>query len=160
MARTDDGRDDRPLGGYARTLGVYAAASATAALAIRQRGLPLPERVGAYDLALLALATHKTSRTLTKESVTSPLRAGLTEFVEPGGPAESNERVSATGHTHALGELLTCPFCMSQWVATGFTVSLLLAPRATRVVLTVMSVRALSDALQLGYATAQRVAER
>jgi len=120
----------------------------------------LPDRIGPYDVALLAVATHKTSRTLTKDAVTSPLRAGFTEFVEAGGPGELNEEVTAPGHQHALGELLTCPFCMSQWVATGFTAGLLLAPRPTRVVLTVMSVRALSDALQLGYAAAQKSVEK
>ena len=83
----------------------------------------------------------------------------MTEYLESGGPAESNEKVTASGHMHAVGELLTCPFCMSQWVATGFCTGLLIAPRATRVALTVMTVRALSDMLQLAYAAAQQVAE-
>jgi hypothetical protein len=146
------------LGGYVRALGAYGVAVASAGVALHRWGRPLPERIGPYDLGLLALATHKTSRTLTKDAVTAPLRAPFTEPAGSGGPGEVNEKVDASGHQHALGELLTCPFCMSQWVATGFTVGLLLAPRPTRVAMTVMSVRALADALHLGYAAAQRAA--
>jgi Protein of unknown function (DUF1360) len=160
MTTPDEPTEPRPIGGYARTLGVYAVAAASATAAVARWGRPLPERIAPYDVALLAVATHKTSRTLTKDAVTSPLRAGFTEFVEPGGPGELNEEVTAHGPKHAVGELLTCPFCMSQWIATGFTTGLLLAPRATRVVMTVMSVRALSDALQLAYAAAQKSVEK
>jgi hypothetical protein len=28
-----------------------------------------------------------------------------------------------------MGELLTCPFCLGQWVATGLIFGLVLAPR-------------------------------
>ncbi len=140
-------------------LGAYGVTVASAGAALHRWGRPLPDRIGVYDLGLLALATHKTSRTLTKDAVTAPLRASFTEPIEAGGPGEVNEKVTAPGHRHTLGELLTCPFCMSQWVATGFTVGLLLAPRPTRVAMTVMSVRALSDALQLGYAAAQQAIE-
>ena len=148
------------LKGRVLTLGAYGVTVASAGAALYRWGRPLPDRIGVYDIGLLALATHKTSRTLTKDAVTAPLRAPFTEPVDAGGPGEVNEKVTAPGeHQHTLGELLTCPFCMSQWVATGFTVGLLLAPRPTRIAMTVMSVRALSDALQLGYAAAQQALE-
>jgi hypothetical protein len=47
---------------------------------------------------------------------------------------------------------LTCPFCISQWVATSFVVGMVVAPRATRLVASVLALRAASDTLQFGYA--------
>lgn len=150
---------DRPLGGYLRSLAMYGGAVAASAAAVKASGRPLPDRIEPYDVLLLGIATHKASRTITKEAVTSPLRAPFTEFSGPAGPAELQEEVTADGHSHALGELLTCPFCMAQWVATGLSVSLLLAPRATRVMLATLTARALSDALQLAYSAGEQAVE-
>lgn len=149
---------DLPLAGYLRAMAAYGLLVVGAGTAVTLSGRRLPERVAPYDVVLLGVATHKTARMLTKESVTSPLRAPFTRFEGPAGPNELREDVVAEGHAHAVGELLTCPFCMAQWVATAYTAGLLLAPRATRVVLAAMSARALSDALQLGYAVAERKA--
>ena len=33
-----------------------------------------------------------------------------------------------------VGELITCPFCLGQWVGTGFVVAQVLWPRAARIV--------------------------
>lgn len=60
---------------------------------------------------------------------------------------------------HAIGELLSCPFCLAVWVATGLTGGLVLAPRLTRLVATALTAVAASDFLQMGYAVAQRAAE-
>jgi hypothetical protein len=49
---------------------------------------------------------------------------------------------------HAVGELVTCPFCVSQWVATGFAFGFVLAPRATRQVAGVFASLELADLLQ------------
>jgi hypothetical protein len=58
-----------------------------------------------------------------------------------------------------VGELITCPFCLAQWVATAFTAGLVFAPRATRLVAGTFSTVAISDALQNVYAFLQRKAE-
>ena len=60
---------------------------------------------------------------------------------------------------HAIGELLSCPFCLAVWVATGLTGGLVLAPRLTRLVATALTAVAASDFLQMGYAVAQQAAE-
>lgn len=63
-----------------------------------------------WDVILLAAGTHKLSRTISKDSVTAPLRAPFTRYVDRGGPAEVMEEVRATGGLrHSVGELLTCP---------------------------------------------------
>jgi hypothetical protein len=58
-----------------------------------------------------------------------------------------------------VGELVSCPFCSAVWVATGLAFGLLLAPRVTRIVTTVMCAVAGSDFLQLAYARLQEVAK-
>ena len=58
-----------------------------------------------------------------------------------------------------FGELLSCPFCLAQWIATGFVTGLVVAPRATRVVAATFSVVALADFLQMAYAMAGNAAE-
>ena len=152
------GREDRPLGGYLAVIGVYAAAVGGLAALGRARGVRLPKRVAASDLALIAVATHKVSRTVSKDAVTSPLRAPFTRFEGASGPGELNEEVRGSGVQKAVGELITCPFCLDQWVATGFMAGLVAAPRATRWLAATFAVRAGADALQFGYAALQRAA--
>ncbi|HEY2427604.1 MAG TPA: DUF1360 domain-containing protein [Acidimicrobiales bacterium] len=146
------GGEDRHLGSYLGTMATYGAAVTAVAVAIRRRGVPLPERISGADLALLAVATHKVSRTVAKDAVTSPLRAPFTRYEGPAGAGELNEEVTATGALHGVGELLSCPFCLAQWVATAFVAGLVLAPRATRLVAGVFAARSGADVLQYVYA--------
>jgi len=150
--------EDRPLAGYAALIGLYAAAVTAGAVALRRRGRPLPEvRLG--DIILVGVATHKLARRVTKDSVTSPLRAPFTRYEGVAGPAELKEEVRGSGLRKAVGELISCPFCISQWVSTGFTFGLLTAPRATRWTASVFSSLALADFLQFAYAWAEQRAE-
>lgn len=151
--------DDRPLAGYAALLGLYGGFLGGLVLLGRARRAELPERLSAGDLALGALATHKLSRILTKDPVTSPVRFGVTRFSEPASDGEVNEEPRGRGLSHAAGELVTCPFCVGQWVATTFVAGLVLAPRQTRLAASVLAVTAVSDVLQLGYAFAQQLAD-
>jgi hypothetical protein len=104
------------------------------------------------------LASHKLSRVLAKDAVTSPLRAPFTHYEKPAGDAELMESARhGSGHQHALGELLTCPFCLDQWAASGFAAGTVLAPRPTRLAMLVFAGTAVSDALQLTYASLQKL---
>jgi hypothetical protein len=162
-----DGRSDEDLPGprrrgrvarYAGVMAVYSAGVAGATVAVRRRGVP--ERLpGWSDLALVGLATHKLSRLLTKEVVTTPLRAPFTEVTGRGGPAEVNERPIGDGWRHSLGELLSCPFCAGVWIATGLTAGTFLAPVATRAVTTTFGAVAVSDFLQVAYTFGHQHAE-
>jgi hypothetical protein len=145
------GEQDRPLGGYSVVMGAYATVLGALTALGRVRGARLPDRVGVQDTVLLCVATHKASRLLAKDAVTSPLRAPFTRYEEPAGEGEVNESVRGTGVQHAVGELLTCPFCLAVWISGGLTAGLVLAPRVTRVVLTALTAVAGSDAIQLLY---------
>ncbi len=155
------GGNARPLGGYVAVLLVYGAVVAVATVAALVTGRTLPTRWRVQDLITVTLGTHKLSRTLTKDAVTSPLRAPFTRYAGTGGPAELNEEVRNDSQwRHSLGELLTCPFCLDMWVATGFAIGLVFAPRFTRLIAGVFTALAGADFLQLAYAMAQQAAQR
>ena len=101
---------------------------------------------------------HKLARRVSKDSVTSPLRAPFTRYEGLSGPAELQEGGRGSGIRKAVGELVSCPFCLSQWVATGFVFGLLMAPRATRWTASVFASLALADFVQFAYAWAEQQA--
>jgi hypothetical protein len=84
------------------------------------------------------------------------LRVPFARFEEPAGVGEVNEKVVGTGVRHAVGELLTCPFCAAQWVATALVAGRIAAPNLTAAVVTVSAVARLSDFLQLAYGLAHQ----
>ncbi len=156
MHRLYQGDANRPLRGYAVVLGTYAGLAGALAVLGRAAGARLPERFGAGDTVLLSVATHKAGRLLAKDAVTSPLRAPFARFEGPAGEAELNESVRGHGTQHAVGEMVTCPFCLAVWVSTGLSAGMVLAPRAARLVCTALTAVAASDALQLAYDTGKQ----
>lgn len=156
-AREYTGGVRRPLRGYLGLLGAYGALVTGMGAVVARRGVP--ERIETSDLALMSVATHKVARLIAKDPVTSPLRAPFARFSGPSGtPAEVSEDVRGDGGRHAVGELVTCPFCLGQWVATGFAFGFAVAPRPTRIVASVFTALTVSDFLQLAYAAASRAA--
>jgi hypothetical protein len=153
--------EERPLGGYTAVMAVFVSLIVGAAGLVAATGRRLPERIGPYDVFLLAAGSHKLSRILTKDAVTSPLRAPFTRYSDSGGPAEVMEEVRDGGtFRHAVGELITCPFCLDMWVATALAIGLLFAPRVTGVVTATFTALTGADLLQLGYAVLQGAASR
>ncbi|GAA1747453.1 DUF1360 domain-containing protein [Luedemannella helvata] len=148
----------RPLGGYLAVMAGYTAAVGAAAGVARLTGRRLPDRVSAGDVALLSAATFRISRLITKDTITSPLRAPFTRFQESAGEGEVNEQPRGHGAQHAAGELFACPFCASVWTVTGLTAGLVFAPRLTRWVAAAATATAASDFLQLAYARARHAA--
>jgi hypothetical protein len=151
------GEEDRPLGSFLALMGGYAAAVGALSAVVKSRDVELPDGLSIKDLALVALATHKASRVLAKAPVTSPLRAPFVTFQGASGEAELAEDVKQTGPKHAIGEFVTCPFCLSQWIATGLTFGLLLAPRPTRLAAGTLAALVGSDALQFLYSDLQEL---
>ncbi|WP_184880614.1 DUF1360 domain-containing protein [Sphaerisporangium siamense] len=150
---------DRPLGSYLRILTVYGGAVAGLVGLGRLVGARPPERIAPLDLVLMGLTTHRMSRTLSKDPVTSPLRAPFTRYAGVSGPAELKEEVRGHGVKHAIGELVTCPFCLAQWVATAYAAGMVFAPGLTRLAGATMSAVAVSDWLQLAYARLMKATE-
>ncbi|MET9760724.1 DUF1360 domain-containing protein [Streptomyces sp. NPDC006372] len=147
---------DRPLGGYLGAMAGFAAFTAAWTTAVRRHGRPLPDRPEPWDVVLTSVATFRLSRLLSKASVTSPLRAPFTRYVGPQGPAELHEEAQPEQGRHTVGELATCPFCMSVWVASALTAGRLLWPRATRTAMGTLTALAGADALQLAYGVLMR----
>ena len=137
------GSDERPLSQYAALAGVYSAALAGFLVLARNR---LPQRIGFGDVARVGLASYKLGRLITKDEVTAFVRAPVTEGDESG-----EEEPSGEGIQRALGELVTCPYCIGVWVAAGLTYALILWPRQTRVVTTIFGAQAVADFLNAGF---------
>ena len=149
--------EDRPLASYVAVMAVFGALVTGTAGIASASGRRLPPGFGPYDLLLITVGTHKLSRTLSKDAVTSPLRAPFAEYAGQGGPAEVIEEPrKSSGLRHSLGELLTCPFCLDMWVATGFAIGMVFAPRITRLVASTFTALTGADFLHLAYAKAQQ----
>ena len=101
---------------------------------------------------LAAAATHKISRLLARDAVTSPLRAPFTSYEGTAGPAELAEDARGQGVQKSVGELITCPFCTSVWVATGLTAGLVFLSGTTRLAMGTFAALAGADMLQFAHA--------
>jgi hypothetical protein len=86
-----------------------------------------------------------------QDAITSPLRAPFTELEEKESPKKVDEKPRGEGLRRSVGELLTCKFCLSVWVASLLTYGLVLAPRVTRLVAALFAVVTVSDYLHQAY---------
>ena len=152
LTQTYDRAGEVDLRGFSGSLAAYAVSVSILLAAAASRGRRLPERYAVADVVLGGLAVHKFTRIVSKSSVVSPVRAPFTEFEEAAGSGEHVE--SPRGHhgvRHAVGELITCPFCLGVWVSTAYVATLTLADRPARAWAALFAVNAVSDALQHGY---------
>jgi len=147
---------ERPLGGYASLMGAFLACVAGFVAWLRSSGRQLPERVDPTDLALMTLATHKASRLITKDRVTSFLRSPFTRYTGEAGPSEVSEEPRGRGLRRAVGELLVCPYCTGQWVATALVAGYAREPEATRTVASVFAIIAAADFLHQAWLATEK----
>jgi hypothetical protein len=148
---TDSPHEHYRIVGYLTVMSVFGSALAGVGLLGRARVRSLPESYDVQDLILGAIATHKFARLVTKDGVTTPLRAPFTEFEENAGSAEVNESPRPEHARHVVGELISCPFCVTPWIATGYVAALALSPRLARAWAAVFGVVGGSDFLQHAY---------
>ncbi|MFJ3038091.1 MULTISPECIES: DUF1360 domain-containing protein [Streptomyces] len=159
--RYADGEETQtPLAGYAALATTFAATAGAFAVTAWRRGVRLPDTVPAWDVALLGTATFKASRLLTKDKVTSFLRAPFTRREREGNANEVMDAGRGTGLRRAVGDLISCPFCTSTWVAGGLVGTYAVAPRAARLVCAGLSAVVVSDWLHYAWSlTAQKAEE-
>jgi Protein of unknown function (DUF1360) len=150
--------EDRPLAGYLGTMAIYGSLVGGLAGAAVATGRPIPDGLDPADVLLCAAATHKLSRLLAKDPVTSPLRAPFTSYQGQAGPSELAEEVRGHGARKTVGELITCPFCTGVWVATGLTAGLIFLPRTTRIAAGTLTALAGADLLQFLHAWLEKTA--
>jgi hypothetical protein len=129
---TEGSPPERPLGSYGLLVATFLALSGVFAAWLARSGRPVPDDVDLTDLALVSIATHKASRLLTKDRVTSVLRAPFTRPQGDEGAGEVEEAARGRGLRRAIGELLVCPYCVGMWIAGALTAGRLVAPRFTR----------------------------
>jgi hypothetical protein len=142
---------EEPLPSYAALAGLFNLILAVFLLIARKSGRQIPERVETRDIALLGVATHKLSMLVAQDAVMSPLRAPFTELREKQSPKNVDEKPRGKGLRRSIGELITCKFCVGQWVASFFTYGLVFAPAVTRLVASIFAIVALSDHLHQIY---------
>ncbi len=157
QARVDDvlhdrrqGRAARPLGGYLAVASAYGTAVAAAALAARLLRRPVPG-IGPADVALMSASAFQLSRIITRDAVTSPLRAPFTDYEGPAGRGEVDEHVTAEGDARVIGELLSTPYSMSMWAASALGAGMVLMPSVTRLVAGTFTAAAGANFLHAAY---------
>jgi hypothetical protein len=146
---------ERALGGYAALMGAFLGISSAFAMWMRRSKRTLPTRIAVADLALLSVATHKASRLIAKDRVTSTMRAPFTRFEGDAGPGEVSESARGHGLRRAIGELIICPYCIGMWIACALTAGLIVAPRPTRWLAGVLTMLFGADVLQIAYKKAE-----
>ncbi|HYZ03650.1 MAG TPA: DUF1360 domain-containing protein [Rubrobacter sp.] len=143
--------EDIQLFSYGVLAGAFNLIFAGFLLVARLTGRSIPERVDAKDIVLLGMATHKLSLVGSEDAITSPLRAPFTELREKESPKKVDEKPRGEGLRRSVGELLTCKFCLSVWVASLFTYGLVLLPRVTRLLAAMFAIVTVSDHLHQAY---------
>ena len=139
-----------PLAGYSLVGGAFGAA----VVGVAAFGRPV-ERPSALDLGLIAGATFKTARIVSRERLGSVVRA---PFVE--GEATSPDAAPAgDGLQRAIGELVTCTRCVGTWAALGLVAARTVAPRPGRLLITTLAVGAANDFMQAGFTVLCNAAE-
>ena len=132
----------------------FFAAFGGALVAARMSGKEL-DRPGLPDVALGALATQKVSRLISKDKVTSFIRAPFTRYEHKAGHGELEEEPRGDGLRYATGELLICPYCVSRWVSGALAVGWVAAPKTTRLLSAMWAAQAVADGLQLAYSAGE-----
>ena len=68
---------------------------------------------GVLKYLLLGIGTHKLTRIIARDQVTAPFRAPFTRFEKFAGSGEVEENAHGSGLRGAIGELVSCSYCMS-----------------------------------------------
>jgi hypothetical protein len=161
-ARYEDRVDDQdtvPLGGYAVLTAAFTVGAAVFTGVARRQGVRLPQRVPPWDVALLGTATYKASRLLSRDRITSFVRAPFTRRRSDALAGEVLDEPRGSGVRRAVGDLVSCPFCTSVWVAGALVGAYAWTPRATRLVCAGLGAVTMADWLQYAWTWTQQTTE-
>lgn len=137
-----------PYEAYAGILGAYAGVLGAAGLLTRALGRE-PRCHTPLDLAVLSMATFKAARTISRDNVTSFIRA---PFVEgEAGSGNDEEPVETGGLQQAVGELVTCSRCVGTWAAAGLGAAQIVAPQFGRLLTWSLAAAGANDFLQAAF---------
>jgi Protein of unknown function (DUF1360) len=146
--------EDQLLAEYAAMLTFYLAAMATlTSIAVQKNRLP--KRFSVFDLALLGVATHKLSRLIAKDRITSIFRAPFVDYIRSAGAGEVHEEPRGRGIQRGIGRFISCPFSIGPWCAMALGSGFIFAPRVSRFLAGIFTSVAISDFLQRAYIAAK-----
>ena len=135
-----------PHAAYAVILGTFAGGLAGAG-ALAKKLDREPQCQTTLDFAILAAASFKAARTLSRDKVASVVRD---PFVE-GDAYDGHERPAGEGMRRAMGELVTCTRCVGTWTAAGLATTQIVAPRFGRLLTWSLGAAAANDFLQAAF---------
>jgi hypothetical protein len=135
---------EHPVGSHLGLIAIFNVGLGALLFVASRRGL-LPFRPSGRDLLLVGVAAHKLSRLVATERVTEVVRAPFVEDTEDEAPA-------GKGLRRAMGELLTCPYCLAPWCTLALGTGLTFAPVPTRFLCGLFSAMTLADLLHRGQA--------
>ena len=148
MAALDTAPARPPYEAYAGIMGVFvlglAGAGGLARLLDRD-----PREHSTLDLAVLAAATFKAARTISRDEVTSFMREPFVTGTAKGG---AEDPVETGDLRQAIGELVTCSRCIGTWVAAGLASTQIVAPQFGRILTWTLATAGFNDWLQAGFA--------
>ena len=155
---TDSSRAHLPLKGYVVLSGVYAGTMACLFYWAHRTGR-IPDTIPMRDVVLLGVGAHRSARDLSRDKVLTFLREPFTEYEGVAGalPGEVREHHRHGGALReATADLVTCPYCLAQWTASGlFAVYLANRPLA-RLMGGILTAVTIADFLHTAYVRANR----
>lgn len=153
--REHDPKHELPLVGYASLVTLFGVTLGATLFAAKSRRM----RFAASDVLLFGVGTFQLARIVARDRVLSPFRAPFTTFEKLAGAGEVEETARGTGLRRAIGELLTCPYCLAPWVASGLSIAALVGPRKARWLASIFAIVAVSDVSQQGYAALRKLSQ-
>jgi hypothetical protein len=150
---------DIPLSGYAALASVFGAGIGAFAVYAKASGRTLPRSVPPWDVLLLGVATYKAARLISKDKITSFVRAPFTRRKEAAGPGQVTDEPRGQGLRRSVGELVACPFCLSVWVGGALVCGYVASPAGARTVAAGLTAITVADWLQYAWTLTEQKAE-
>ncbi len=138
----------QPLAAYLGISGAFVSLTATALFALRNR-LPLKRQTGT-DCTNAVRVCAGAYRDARRRDVAAPGAGGQVREASRGGRSRG-PRARGRGWRRALGELVSCPYCATPWIAAGVVFGSLAAPKVASAMTRIFSIVAVADFLQQGY---------
>jgi hypothetical protein len=143
--------EEQLLAEYAGMMTLFVGGIAALSALAQSRNL-FPKKFKPLELLMLGVATHKLSRMIAKDRITGALRAPFVRYKCSAGAGEVEEEPRGRGTQRAIGELITCPYCVGPWSASALGFGMLFAPRTTRFLASIFATIAISDFLNRAFA--------
>ena len=145
-----DAGEEMPIGSYAVLVGGYLGLLGVTLRSLERAGA-LRRPVRPADLVLLGAATFHLSRLVTKDWVTAPVRAPFVRYETSKTAGEVSESSRGSGMRRAIGDLLSCNYCIGPWLSLGLLGAYSRWPGPTRFTAGVFALSGMSSFLNRAF---------